>query len=352
MIDLESLLKQAVDEMASDIFISVGIAPTLKINGHLHPADSMRLTPDDSKHLIKQLFKDEEDFNDFIKAGEKDFSTSLAGIGRFRVAAYIQRGSMAAVIRVLRFEELDINQLNIPESVLNFHKKTKGLILVTGPTGSGKSTSLSAIISLINKKRACHILTLEDPIEYLHRHDKSIVDQREIGIDTKSYSMALKSALRQAPDVILIGEMRDYETVSIALTAAETGHLVLSTLHTTSAAKTVDRIIDVFDPAQQQQIRVQLSTVLTAVVSQQLLPGVDDKRVAAFEVMIANPNIRNLIREGRIPQIDAAIQTGKSFGMMNMDMRIASLYNEGKITKEIALAYSVNPEGISKYFNR
>ena len=350
MIELQSLLKEAVDKMASDIFISVGVPPTLKINGQLIKVDDEKLNPETAKKMISELFKTEEDFLDFVKAGEKDFSTSLAGIGRFRVAAYIQRGSMAAAIRVLRFESLDLGQLNIPTEILDFHSKKKGLILVTGPTGSGKSTTLSAIISLINKKRSCHILTLEDPIEYLHKHDKSIVDQREIGIDTKSYSMALKSALRQAPDVILIGEMRDYETVSIALTAAETGHLVLSTLHTTSAAKTIDRIIDVFEPSQQQQIRVQLSTVLTAVVTQQLLPSIDDSRIPAFEVMIANPNIRNLIREAKIPQIDAAIQTGRSFGMMSMDMSIANLYNEGKITKETALAYAVNPDGITKYF--
>ena len=350
MIELQSLLKEAVDKMASDIFISVGVPPTLKINGQLIKVDDEKLNPETAKKMISELFKTEEDFLDFVKAGEKDFSTSLAGIGRFRVAAYIQRGSMAAAIRVLRFESLDLGQLNIPTEILDFHSKKKGLILVTGPTGSGKSTTLSAIISLINKKRSCHILTLEDPIEYLHKHDKSIVDQREIGIDTKSYSMALKSALRQAPDVILIGEMRDYETVSIALTAAETGHLVLSTLHTTSAAKTIDRIIDVFEPSQQQQIRVQLSTVLTAVVTQQLLPSIDDSRIPAFEVMIANPNIRNLIREAKIPQIDAAIQTGRTFGMMSMDMSIANLYNEGKITKETALAYAVNPEGITKYF--
>ncbi|WP_347352670.1 type IV pilus twitching motility protein PilT [Acetoanaerobium noterae] len=350
MIELQSLLKEAVDKMASDIFISVGVPPTLKINGQLIKVDDEKLNPETAKKMISELFKTEEDFLDFVKAGEKDFSTSLAGIGRFRVAAYIQRGSMAAAIRVLRFESLDLGQLNIPTEILDFHSKKKGLILVTGPTGSGKSTTLSAIISLINKKRSCHILTLEDPIEYLHKHDKSIVDQREIGIDTKSYSMALKSALRQAPDVILIGEMRDYETVSIALTAAETGHLVLSTLHTTSAPKTIDRIIDVFEPSQQQQIRVQLSTVLTAVVTQQLLPSIDDSRIPAFEVMIANPNIRNLIREAKIPQIDAAIQTGRAFGMMSMDMSIANLYNEGKITKETALAYAVNPEGITKYF--
>ena len=204
MIELQSLLKEAVDKMASDIFISVGVPPTLKINGQLIKIDDEKLNPEMAKKMISELFKTEEEFLDFVKAGEKDFSTSLAGIGRFRVAAYIQRGSMAAAIRVLRFESLDLGQLNIPTEILDFHSKKKGLILVTGPTGSGKSTTLSAIISLINKKRSCHILTLEDPIEYLHKHDKSIVDQREIGIDTKSYSMALKSALRQAPDVIMI----------------------------------------------------------------------------------------------------------------------------------------------------
>ncbi len=350
MIELQTLLKDAVEKMASDIFISVGVQPTLKINGELVKACDERLSPDTSRALIRDLFRTEEDFNEFEKSGEKDFSTSLAGIGRFRVAAYIQRGSMAAAIRVLRFDSIDFENLHIPTEILDFHNKTKGLILVTGTTGSGKSTTLSAIISLINQKRSCHILTLEDPIEYLHRHDKSIVDQREIGIDTKSYSMALKSALRQAPDVILIGEMRDYETISIALTAAETGHLVFSTLHTTSAAKTVDRIIDVFQPAQQQQIRVQLSTVLAAVVTQQLLPSTDGSRIPAFEIMIANPNIRNLIREAKIPQIDAAIQTGRAFGMISMDMSMANLYNEGKITKETALSYAVNPEGITKYF--
>jgi len=230
------------------------------------------------------------------------------------------------------------------------HKTTRGLILVTGTTGSGKSTTLSSIISLINSNRQAHILTLEDPIEYLFRHEKSIVDQREIGIDTKSYATALRSALRQAPDVILIGEMRDFETMSIAMTAAETGHLVLSTLHTTSASKTVDRIIDVFPPDQQQQVRIQLSTVLHAVVTQQLIPTIDGGRVPAFELMMLNPAIKNLIRENKVPQIDAMIQTGKSQGMMTMDNSIANLYNEKKISEETAKKYAVNPDTISKYF--
>ena len=230
------------------------------------------------------------------------------------------------------------------------HRYTRGLILVTGTTGSGKSTTLSSILSLINQTREAHILTLEDPIEYLFKHEKSIVDQREIGIDTKSYGSALRSALRQAPDVILIGEMRDFETMSIAMTAAETGHLVLSTLHTTSAAKTVDRIIDVFPPDQQQQVRIQLSTVLQAVVSQQLLPTVDGGRAPAFEIMLLNTAIKNLIRDNKVPQIDAMIQTGKAQGMITMDNSIAQLYNSKKITEEIAKKFASNPDTISKYF--
>ena len=306
--------------------------------------------PDQAKELVESIFTKESDLADFVRDGEKDFSISLFGVGRFRVSAYVQRGSYAAVLRVLAFGNLDINSYGIPNNILDLHKTTRGLILVTGTTGSGKSTTLSSIISLINSTRQAHILTLEDPIEYLFRHEKSIVDQREIGIDTKSYATALRSALRQAPDVILIGEMRDFETMSIAMTAAETGHLVLSTLHTTSASKTVDRIIDVFPPDQQQQVRIQLSTVLHAVVTQQLIPTTDGKRVPAFELMLVNPAIKNLIRENKVPQIDAMIQTGKAQGMMTMDSSIADLYNQKKISEEIAKKYAVNPDTISKYF--
>ena len=256
---------------------------------------------------------------------------------------------MAAAIRVLQFNEPDPVALGIPQTILDFSKRNRGLILVTGPAGSGKSTTLSVLIDLINKNRSCHILTLEDPIEYLHRHNKSIVDQREIGVDTKNYAQALRSSLRQAPDVILIGEMRDLETIAIALTAAETGHLVFSTLHTVGAAKTMDRIIDVFPPNQQEQVRIQLSTVLQAVVTQQLLPSPEKGRVAAFEIMIVNHAIRNLIRESKNMHIDAAIQTGRSSGMISMDASIADLCNKGLVTREDALTYCVNPDILMKY---
>ena len=347
---IDDILRIAVEKKASDIFISVGVPPTIKINNTLEKIGEEKLMPDQAKELVESIFTKESDLADFVRDGEKDFSISLFGVGRFRVSAYVQRGSYAAVLRVLAFGNLDINSYGIPNNILDLHKTTRGLILVTGTTGSGKSTTLSSIISLINSTRQAHILTLEDPIEYLFRHEKSIVDQREIGIDTKSYATALRSALRQAPDVILIGEMRDFETMSIAMTAAERGHLVLSTLHTISASKTVDRIIDVFPPDQQQQVRIQLSTVLHAVVTQQLIPTTDGKRVPAFELMLVNPAIKNLIRENKVPQIDAMIQTGKAQGMMTMDSSIADLYNQKKISEEIAKKYAVNPDTISKYF--
>ena len=350
MLEINDILKIAVEKKASDIFLSVGVQPTIKVNDKLEKIGEEKLMPDTAKVLVSSIFKKEEDLQEFEKNGEKDFSISLSGAGRFRVSAYIQRGSYAAVLRVLAFGNLDIDSYAIPKQVLDLHRYTRGLILVTGTTGSGKSTTLSSILSLINQTREAHILTLEDPIEYLFKHEKSIVDQREIGIDTKSYGSALRSALRQAPDVILIGEMRDFETMSIAMTAAETGHLVLSTLHTTSAAKTVDRIIDVFPPDQQQQVRIQLSTVLQAVVSQQLLPTVDGGRAPAFEIMLLNTAIKNLIRDNKVPQIDAMIQTGKAQGMITMDNSIAQLYNSKKITEEIAKKFASNPDTISKYF--
>ena len=350
MLEINDILKIAVEKKASDIFLSVGVQPTIKVNDKLEKIGEEKLMPDTAKVLVSSIFKKEEDLQEFEKNGEKDFAISLSGAGRFRVSAYIQRGSYAAVLRVLAFGNLDIDSYGIPKQVLDLHRYTRGLILVTGTTGSGKSTTLSSILSLINQTREAHILTLEDPIEYLFKHEKSIVDQREIGIDTKSYGSALRSALRQAPDVILIGEMRDFETMSIAMTAAETGHLVLSTLHTTSAAKTVDRIIDVFPPDQQQQVRIQLSTVLQAVVSQQLLPTVDGGRAPAFEIMLLNTAIKNLIRDNKVPQIDAMIQTGKAQGMITMDNSIAQLYNSKKITEEIAKKFASNPDTISKYF--
>ncbi len=349
MSEINRLLEEAVKRNASDLFVTVGRPATIKIDGQLKKMGEVDLTPEDTQRLVGELFEKKGHYDEFVEEGEKDFSISLPGVGRFRVAAYTQRGTLAAAVRILRFGQPDPQELGIPDTVLDFHKRTKGLILVTGPTGSGKSTTLSAIIDLINQNRSCHILTLEDPIEYLHSHKKSLVDQREIGMDTKDYAKALRSAMRQAPDVIFVGEMRDYETISIALTAAETGHLVLSTVHTVGAAKTIDRIIDVFPANQQQQVRVQLSTVLHSVVSQQLIPGDQDGRVAAFEIMIVNAAIRNMIRDGKIPQIDAVIQTGRSQGMVGMDMSLANLVKKGKISREDALIYCINPEVIHRY---
>ncbi|NTV88800.1 MAG: PilT/PilU family type 4a pilus ATPase [Clostridiales bacterium] len=349
MVKIEELLKTAAESNASDIFITVGVPPTYKINGALVPANSGKLIPADTERLVRELFRKQEDFEQFLAIGEKDFSISLAGIGRFRVDAYTQRGSLAAAVRVMRFELPNPAELGIPQTVLDFHKKSRGLVLVTGPTGSGKSTTITALIDLINRERSCHILTLEDPIEHLHHHEKSIVDQREIGVDTQNYAKALRSALRQAPDVILVGEMRDLETISIALTAAETGQLVLSTLHTVGAAKTIDRIIDVFPTNQQEQVKFQLSTVLQAVVSQQLIPSEKKGRVAAFEIMVVNSAIRNMIRESKIMQIDTAIQMGRSQGMVGMDASIAQLYNDGLISREDALTYCMNSDAIMKF---
>ncbi len=351
-VTMEALLREAVEKVASDIFITVGVPPTFKIDGTLVVQSGSSLSAKDTEALVTSLFEHQEQLDEFQRMGEKDFSISLSGVGRFRVDAYMQRGSMAAVLRVMQFEEVDPVTLGLPEVILDLHKKTKGLILVTGPAGSGKSTTLSALISLINHSRSCHILTLEDPIEFVHHHERSIVDQREIGSDSRSYAHALRSALRQAPDVVLVGEMRDYETISIALTAAETGHLVLSTLHTVGAAKTIDRIVDAFPSDQQQQIRFQLSTVLQAVVSQQLIPSLHGRRVVALEMMQVNPAIRNLIREAKIPQIEAAIQTGRSSGMIAMDMSLAELYNTGQISLENTLLHCTNPESIQKYFKR
>ena len=349
MFTLEQLLEQAIIQDASDLFITVGVPPTLKVHGHFVKLGDKNLKPEDTEALVKELVQKDAHYAEFLANGEKDFSYSLSNVGRFRVDAFTQRGSHAAAIRVLKFDKLDVGKLRIPESILNVRKKSKGLVLITGPTGSGKSTTLSCIIDLINKERACHILTLEDPIEYIHKHDKSIVDQREIGIDTRSYADGLRSALRQAPDVILIGEMRDYETISIALTAAETGHLVFSTLHTVGAAKTIDRIIDVFPPNQQQQVRIQLSTVLQGVISQQLIQSDALGRVPAFEIMTMNHAIRNMIRDGKIPQIEAAIHSGKSVGMVSMDASLADMYNEGLISKEDALLHCINYDTIKRY---
>lgn len=347
-VPVHELLQIAKSRAASDLYLTVGVPPMLRIDGELHPIGKDMLMPPDTERLVSGLFHEEGKLEQFRRNGDMDFSISLAGIGRFRVNTFMQRGSWAAAIRMVHTELPDPAVLGIPGSVLDLHRINRGLVLVTGPTGSGKSTTLSCLIDLINRTRRSHILTIEEPIEFLHRHRRSIVNQREIGQDTVDYSRALRSALRESPDVILLGELRDFETISVAMTAAETGHLVLSTLHTVGSAKTIDRVIDVFPPNQQQQIRVQLSTILQAVVSQQLIPSGNRGRAAAFEIMIVNNAIRNMIRENKTHQIDGAIQMGRSQGMISMDAALAELARHGRISREDAMTYCMNPEVLSR----
>ena len=345
--DIEYLLRTAVTKNASDLHITVGVPATLKV-GPAFERIGTTLTHDEVVKLIRALFPTEASYEDFRASGDKDFSISVPGLSRFRVNAFMQRGSPAAVIRVVPFSLPKADELGIPKTVQELSKLTNGLVLVTGPASSGKSTTLATIIDLINESRECHILTLEDPIEYLHKHKKSIVNQREIGVDAQNFERALRAAVRESPDVILLGEMRDLETAAIALTAAETGQLVLSTMHTIGAAKTIDRIVDIFPPQHQHQIRVQLSTVLRAIVSQQLIPSPNGCYISAFEVMRANDAIRNLIRENKTPLIDAVIETSAAEGMVTMDTTLARLYQEGLITKSNALLYAVNSQALSR----
>jgi twitching motility protein PilT len=344
--EFDELLYKAIEQDASDIHITVGIPPTIRKNGRLVRLNDIPITSDDTDVYAKKMLNRDK-LTEFETKGEIDLSYSLQSVGRFRVNIFKQRGTCCIAIRPVNIKIPTFEELGLPDVIKEFSKKTKGLVLVTGPTGSGKSTTLAAIINKINEERDCHILTLEDPIEYLHRHKMSIVNQREIGHDSNSYANALRAALREDPDVILVGEMRDMETISIAITAAETGHLVFSTLHTIGAANTIDRIIDVFPPYQQQQIKVQLSTILQGVISQQLLARRDKNgRVAALEVMIPNPAIRNLIREGKTHQINSIIQTGAKFGMQTMDNSLISLQKRNIITYDDALAYAADQENI------
>ncbi len=352
--DIINIFKTAIEKKASDIFIIAGRPLSYKIVGDIVTFDKGILTSDDTFKIISDIFNiaNEKDLSVLEDKGDADFSFSLQKLGRFRVSAYKQRNSYAAVIRVVFFELPDPKKLGIPDVVMDLYKKTKGLVLITGPAGSGKSTTLACIIDKINQERNCHIMTFEDPIEFIHKHKKSIVSQREIYTDTNSYISSLRSALRQAPDVMLIGEMRDLETIEIALTAAETGHLVLSTLHTTGAANTIDRIIDVFPSNQQQQVRIQLSMQLQAVISQHLIPSVPSGRVAAFEVMLTNNAVSNLIRESKVYQLNSIIHSSEYMGMKTMDASILELYKKGLITKENALIYATEPDSLLKQLNR
>ncbi|MDL2232477.1 PilT/PilU family type 4a pilus ATPase [Ruminococcaceae bacterium OttesenSCG-928-L11] len=347
--DIIDFLKSAVEQNSSDIYIIAGRPLTYKLNGHITTVNDERLDPVKTEKMVKSIYflAANRDINRLVLTGDDDFSFAIPGVARFRVSAYKQRGSLAAVIRVVQFSLPDPKDINIPDTVLSLANMTRGLILVTGPAGSGKSTTLACIIDIINSTRSNHIITLEDPLEYLHNHKQSVVSQREISSDTESYVKALRAALRQSPDVVLLGEMRDYDTINVAMTAAETGHLVISTLHTVGAANTIDRIIDVFPSNQQHQIRIQLSMVLQAVVSQQLLPTTDGI-VPAFEIMLANGAVRNMIRESKIHQIDTVIQSSASEGMVSMDTSLLNLYKQGKISEADAIAYSTNSEMMAK----
>ncbi|MGN0328222.1 MAG: type IV pilus twitching motility protein PilT [Lachnospira sp.] len=348
MVTIEQLLEIAKERGASDVHITVGLPPKVRIDGELTNLDYPRLSPDDSEKIVLNIMN-ERQANIFREYGEVDFSFSIPQVGRFRVNVFRQRGSVACAMRIVDTEIPKAEKLGVPQSVIDLYKKKRGLVLVTGPTGSGKSTTLASLIDRINDERNAHVITLEDPIEYLHSHRKAMINQREIGLDTNSYAGALRAALREDPDVILVGEMRDLETISTAITAAETGHLVFSTLHTIGAAATIDRIIDVFPPHQQQQIRIQLAMVLEAVVSQQLIPMENKKgRVAAFEVMQGTVAIKNLIREGKTYQIESILQTNKKNGMGTMDDALIDLYDRGIISAQNAINYAQDVSFVQK----
>ena len=346
---IQEILAKATEMDASDIFLIAGLPVTFKCNGAQVRSSEGYLKPDDITVLIDEIYTvSHKDKANLDSGADDDFSFSISQMGRFRVNIFRQRGSLAAVIRVIRFGLPDPVKLGIPESVLSLADNKKGLVLIAGAAGTGKSTTLACMIDRINHNRSCHIITMEDPIEYIHRHEKAIVTQREIFIDTPGYLESLRSALRESPDVILLGEMRDYDTISSAITAAETGVLLFSTLHTSSAANTINRIIDVFPASQQHQVKIQLAQILKGVVCQQLVPTVDGGQVAVFEVLKSTPAVQNMIREGKLHQLDSAMQSGAAEGMFTMDSNLLKLYREGKITKETALISCVHYENMLK----
>jgi len=347
-VHLDELLRLVVEKRGSDLHLASGVPPVMRIDGQLYATNYDSLTDFEVQRMVYNILTDEQ-IRIFETDYELDCSYHLRGLSRFRVNVYRDRGSVAAAFRVIPSKIPTIRELGLPLVLEDLSRRPRGLILVTGPTGSGKSTTLAAMIGQINNERSVHIITIEDPIEYLHTHKRSLINQRELGQDTRSFSQALRHALREDPDVILVGEMRDLETMQLAITAAETGHLVFSTVHTNSAAQTVDRIVDVFPPGQQEQIRVQLSNNLEAVVSQQLLPRAGTPgRIAAMEIMIASPAIRNLIREAKAHQITSIIQTSAHHGMQTMDQCLRDMYQRGLITYEEAMARAMNQEELKK----
>lgn len=349
MATLMDFLTRAVEDQASDLFIVSGAPVSEKLEGLICPIAEEKILPPQSKELLTEVYAlANRSMDTFLQVGDDDFSFSVPGLARFRVNTYMQRGSMAAVIRVVSFDIPDYREFCIPEEVMKLAESDYGMILVTGTAGSGKSTTQACIVDRINRTQQCHIITLEDPIEFLHRHKKSLVSQREIAIDTRDYLSALRACVRQMPDVILLGEMRDAETMQTAISAAETGHLVIATLHTRGAVNTIDRIIDMFPGNQQPQLRIQLAAVLKAVVSQQFVPTIQGSEIPVFEIMHMNDAVRNMIRENKNHQINNMIATGAAAGMCTMDQAILEHYRAGRLTRETALHYADRPEQLER----
>lgn len=341
---IELLLEEVVKNNASDLHLTVGMNPVLRVDGMVHPLSEYPVLSEQDVEKLVYSVVDDVQKDILLKDKEVDFSFAFGDIARFRANAYHQKGNLGLALRLIPTKIKTIDELGLPAVINKLTELPRGLVLVTGPTGSGKSTTLAAMIAKINAERALHIITIEDPIEYTHNHNKSIIEQREVHYDTRSFGAALRSALREDPDVVLVGEMRDLETISAAITIAETGHLVLATLHTNNAAQSIDRMVDVFPPYQQQQIRVQLSNILQGVVSQRLIPSIGGGRLAAAEIMISTPAVRNIIREGKTHQLDAVIQTSADQGMISMDKALVALVKSGRVTAEEARGYCIDPQ--------
>ena len=345
---VESLLEQVVKRKASDLHLQVGLPPMLRIDGALMSIQGLSALDEKMVETLVFALLDDDQKQILLRDKEFDFSFAFGDLGRFRVNSFHERGNLAAAMRLIPNEIRSIEQLGLPKVLNKFATYPRGLVLITGPTGSGKSTTLAAIIDKINSEKTSHIITVEDPIEYTHQSKKSLVAQREVHYDTYSFSAALRSALREDPDVVLIGEMRDLETIAAAITIAETGHLVLATLHTNSASQSIDRIIDVFSPHQQPQVRAQLGNILMAICSQRLIPALGGGRMVAAEVLIATPAVRNIIREGKTYQLEAVIQTGAEYGMQSMDRVLVNLVHSGVISYDEARNYAVDPEEVDR----